>query len=52
MTIRSLIRSGTRSPIRSLIGDGVPRPLPGTWMLESSIWSDAGVWLDSETWND
>lgn len=27
-------------------------PPPGTWILATSFWEDAGVWLDNETWND
>jgi hypothetical protein len=26
--------------------------LSGTWLLTGGTWSDTGVWLDSETWND
>lgn len=24
----------------------------GTWILATGLWSDPGVWLDSETWID
>lgn len=34
-----IITCGTRAPI-------------DRWILASGFWNDAGIWIDSDTWND
>ena len=32
-----------------IVGGGAPVT---PWILAANIWNDAGIWIDTETWND
>lgn len=44
-----LCRSPLSSPVLSPVGDLISTT---NWLLALGIWSDAGQWIDSESWED
>lgn len=36
----------------NLLGEETPPIYYGVWILADGVWNDAGIWIDTETWND